>query len=129
MAARNPLDDPRVLQEISGILKAMADPTRLRLLQGMMDGERTVSELVEACGTSQANVSKHLAVLRAARIVEGRREGVHVVYRICAPFVQEVCTELCRGLADRLGDDRSLQRKVRRILDEPAPASRRGGAR
>jgi DNA-binding transcriptional ArsR family regulator len=127
MTARNPLDDPRVLQEISGILKAMADPTRLRLLQRMMDGERTVSELVEACGTSQANVSKHLAVLRAARIVEGRREGVNVVYRVCAPFVQEVCTELCRGLAERLGDDRALQRKVRRILD--GPASRGGGAR
>jgi DNA-binding transcriptional ArsR family regulator len=125
--ATNPMNDPRVLQEVSGILKAMADPTRLRLLRQMMDGERTVSELVEACGTSQANVSKHLAVLRTARIVEGRREGLNVLYRICAPFVEAICSELCSALADRIGDDNRLRRRVRRALEKSGAGTGGGG--
>ena len=62
------IDDPSVLEEVSVSLKAMADPTRLRLLQELMEAERTVSELIELVGTSQGNISKHLAVLKRAHL-------------------------------------------------------------
>jgi len=110
------IQDDQVLREISQILKAMGDPTRLRLLQEMLDGERRAGDLVAAVGTSQANISKHLTRLRGAGLVEARREGANVVYRIAAPFVREVCGTLCRGLEERLSDDGDLRRRVKRIL-------------
>ena len=112
------IQDPQVLEEISMILKAMADPTRMQLLQALLAGEKAVNELVEAVGTSQANVSKHLALLKRARLVAARREGTQMVYRIAAPFVTDVCEVLCRGISDRLSGQSQLRRKVRRLLEQ-----------
>ena len=108
--------DHEVLEEIAHVLKAMGEPTRLHLLQEMMHGERSASDLVDAVGTSQANVSKHLTRLKGAGLVESRREGTQVFFRIAAPFVHEVCDILCRGLEQRLEGERDLRRKLRRVL-------------
>jgi len=110
------IQDDQVLREISQILKAMGDPTRLRLLQELLEGERRAGELVEAVGTSQANISKHLTRLRGAGLVDARRDGPHIVYRIAAPFVHEVCGILCRGLEERLSGDGDLRRRLKKIL-------------
>lgn len=107
------IDDPQILAEVSQVLKAMADPTRLRMLQELIDGERSVGELVARVGTTQANVSKHLAVLRRAHIVAFTREGASVRYRIGADYIPDVCAALCRGLSDRF----TRQDRVRRSLD------------
>lgn len=110
------IDDPQVLAEVSHVLKAMADPTRLRLLQELMDGERSVTELVARVGTTQANVSKHLAVLRRVQIVAFTRDGATTRYRIGADYIPEVCAALCRGLADRFAHHDRVRRTLDRML-------------
>ncbi|MDY0002915.1 MAG: metalloregulator ArsR/SmtB family transcription factor [Polyangia bacterium] len=64
------------------VLKALASETRLMLVDRLGQGECTVGELVELIGSDQSTVSKHLAILRSHGIVEDRREGSFVYYRL-----------------------------------------------
>ena len=64
------------------IAKAMAHPSRLMMLEAMEAKERCVCELTELVGADQSTVSKHLAVLKNAGLVEDRRRGVMVYYRV-----------------------------------------------
>jgi len=76
----------------------MADPMRLRILHHLQGGERCVNDILAQVGGSQANVSKHLSVLRRAGLVECRREGVNVYYRIEDPTVFAICESVCDSL-------------------------------
>jgi len=85
----------QLLERISDRLKAMADPMRLRILHTLQDGELCVTDILTKVGGSQANVSKHLSVLKRAGLVECRREGVNVYYRIEDPAVCVICRNVC----------------------------------
>jgi DNA-binding transcriptional ArsR family regulator len=95
------------IQQVSEVLKAMADPMRLRILHSLHDGELSVTGIIEAVGGSQANVSRHLAVLRNAGLVENRREGLNAFYRISDPRVFTICESVCSSIGERL--DRNLE--------------------
>jgi DNA-binding transcriptional ArsR family regulator len=64
------------------VFRMLSDPTRVRLLWALLDGEMAVNDLAEAVGKSQAGVSQHLAKLRLARLVRTRKQGNQVFYRI-----------------------------------------------
>ena len=84
--------------------RALADPTRLALIQELMQGERTVGALHAAVGTSQANASKQLAALAAEGVLARRREGVYAYYRIADPSIHALCELVCDSLARRHQD-------------------------
>ena len=86
---------PELLELVAARFKALAEPTRLRILSVLRDGERTVSELVEATGLGQANVSKHLRLLRDLRFVERRRDGLYAVYSLADEDVFTLCDLIC----------------------------------
>ena len=88
----------QLFEKIADRLKAMADPMRLRILHVLQDGEHCVTDVLAAVGGSQANVSKHLSVLRRVGLVECRREGVNVYYRIEDPAVFAICRTVCDSL-------------------------------
>ena len=88
----------QLLERIADRLKAMADPTRLRILHVLQAGERCVTDILGEVGGSQANVSKHLSVLRRAGLVEYRREGINVFYHIEDPAVFAICRTVCDSL-------------------------------
>lgn len=87
-----------LLVHIADRLKALADPTRLRLLHLMEGQELCVGDLVESVPGTQANVSKHLAVLRNAGWVRARRAGMNVCYSLEDPVVLEICNLVCGSL-------------------------------
>lgn len=89
---------PEVLELIATRFRVLAEPARLRILNELMVGERTVSELVEATALNQANVSKHLQLLRTSGFVERRKEGLYAHYRVADPSVQELCRIMCDRL-------------------------------
>ena len=91
-----------LLQRIAEVLKAMADPTRLKILHSLHHGERCVSDILEVVGGSQANVSKHLSVLRRAGLVDCRRDGLNVFYRIADEGVFTICRNVCDSLELRI---------------------------
>ncbi len=69
------------------VLKALANESRLMIVDRLARGECTVGELVELVGSDQSTVSKHLAVLRSHGIVEDRRDGNYVYYHLVTPCV------------------------------------------
>ncbi len=71
-----------ILQRKAEILKALGKPTRLRILEILREGERCVCEMLPLLNEEQANVSKSLAILRQAGVVEYRKEGVSSYYKI-----------------------------------------------
>lgn len=80
--------DLRVRLELNAkLFRGCADPSRLSLLEALRDGERCVSELVEATGLTQSNVSGHLTCLRDCGLVVSRQEGRFVYYRLADPEV------------------------------------------
>jgi DNA-binding transcriptional ArsR family regulator len=83
--------------------RALADPTRLRILNRLRDDEEaSVRELTEALGTSQQNVSKHLSALAAEGFVARRKEGTSSIYRISDPGVLKICEHVCAGIEAQL---------------------------
>lgn len=79
--------------------KVLAEPARLQLLQALMRGERSVSQLTEATGLSQANVSKHLQLLLGHALVARRKEGLFAFYRLADESVLQLCELVCSQLA------------------------------
>ena len=83
------------LDEVAKLFAVLADSSRLRLLQRLMEREQTVTELIESTGLNQANVSKHLGMLHLHRFVERRKDGNFVIYSIKDPTVAKLCGLMC----------------------------------
>jgi rhodanese-related sulfurtransferase/DNA-binding transcriptional ArsR family regulator len=84
----------RLYSEVSRIAKALSSPSRLQLVQILAQSERTVEALGRELGLSTANVSHHLQALREARLVEARKEGLYVHYRLAGPDVFALANQL-----------------------------------
>jgi DNA-binding transcriptional ArsR family regulator len=81
--------------EAASTLKAMASETRLMILCALSTGELPVHRLAELTDQSQSAVSQHLSKLRAAGLVDSRREGQTIYYRSCAGIARDVIDTLC----------------------------------
>jgi DNA-binding transcriptional ArsR family regulator len=90
------------LELVAARFRAMGEPLRLRILQQLENGERTVSALAESVGATQPNVSKHLKVLQDAGLLKRRQQGNSAYYAIADPMVLELCDMICSRLHDRL---------------------------
>ncbi len=99
---------PQQLRAIAERFKALAEPSRLEILQALRTRERTVSEILEATGLGQANVSKHLQLLYAGGFVDRRKEGVSTVYRLADGDVLRLCELMC----GRLEKEAASRRRV-----------------
>ncbi len=84
--------------------RALSEPMRLRLLNLLMQGERSVGQLVDRTASSQANVSKHLAVLRETGMIAMRKDGPSTFYRIDDPVVYKLCDLMCSRLKRELAN-------------------------
>ena len=89
---------PEILGMIAERFRVLGEPTRLRILNTLMAGEQTVSELKDATGLQQANLSKHLSHLRASGFVRRRKDGLHAHYSIADDSVFELCEIMCGRL-------------------------------
>ncbi len=92
---------PEVIDLIADRFRVLAEPARLRILNTLMGGELTVSDLVKETGLNQANVSKHLRVLRAAGYVDRRKAGLYAFYTIADPSVEVLCQIMCGRLEEQ----------------------------
>lgn len=94
---------PQDLAElVAGRLRVIGDGMRIRILDLLRDGERSVAEVTEALGTSQQNASKHLGVLLNAGIVGRRKAGTTSLYSVADPSVYDLCEQVCGGLQGQI---------------------------
>ena len=82
------------------ICKVLTDPKRLMVLDALRGGERSVGDLAAILGVALPNASQHLAVLRSAGLVDGRRAGTSVLYRLAEPGIVEAC-DIINAIVDR----------------------------
>ncbi|MDA2916302.1 metalloregulator ArsR/SmtB family transcription factor [Nitrospinae bacterium AH_259_B05_G02_I21] len=106
----------QLYEQFARIGKALASPKRLELLDLLAQGERRVESLANEASTSLANCSQHLQVLREARLVEARKEGLYVFYRLADEAVSGFWLAL-RSLAERRLAD--VERVVRDYFEAP----------
>jgi ArsR family transcriptional regulator len=90
------------LELIATRFKALSEPVRLKLIIALEEGEKNVSELVEASGKSQATISRHLKQLEDAGVLARRRDGTHIYYSICDPGIFVLCEHVCGSLYRQL---------------------------
>jgi ArsR family transcriptional regulator len=97
--ARTPATTEDDRQRYAVISRALADAKRLCVLECLAKGERSVSDLSREAGCQVPNMSQHLAVLRSAGLVESRRDGNTVLYRLSDPRILEAY-RLIKSVAD-----------------------------
>lgn len=89
------------LELVAARFRILGEPMRLKLLRALLEGERTVTELIELTKGTQANVSKHLNLLTQAGLLGRRKEGLHVYYSIADESIFELCQMVCGRLHEQ----------------------------
>lgn len=103
-----------LIPRVAARFKALSDEGRLALLSALQGGEMSVGQLADTTGRSQPNVSQHLASLTHAGLVEARRAGNRVYYRIADPTVLRICDAVCDSLVARAREEKRQTSEARR---------------
>jgi len=90
---------PEALSAVAAYFQALAEPSRLRILNVLREGERSVGEIAQLCGFSAANVSRHLGLLTQHGLLRRESRGNSVIYSIADPSVYELCDLVCGSIA------------------------------
>jgi ArsR family transcriptional regulator len=98
----------QVFEQVARYFGLLADPTRLRILSRLCGEGRSVGEVVDAIGLTQANISRHLNILYRAGVVDRRREGNRIMYRVIDPNLVDICRTVsisvaCRDFGEEMG--------------------------
>jgi DNA-binding transcriptional ArsR family regulator len=112
-----PLND-KMVESVAQRFRLLGEPMRLRILQVLEHGEKTVGEIVAALDGNQPNISSHLRALWGAGLLKRRRSGTNAYYSIADPTIFKLCDLVCR----------SATREARAQLAELVPQRRRTGA-
>ena len=107
-----------LFQQFARFGQALSNPVRVEALYILSQGEKTVEQVARAAGVTLANASHHLLRLKAARLVESRKEGQHVFYRLASPAVESLWQCLQMIGEDRLLEVRELVRDYVDSRDE-----------
>ena len=107
---------------VAGYFAMLAEPTRLKVMHAICECERTVNQIVGDTGIAQSNVSRHLGFMYRHGVVERRRDGNKVYYRVCDETMPELCRAVCASIAKNMDGRRPLRRQLLQLA--PATALR-----
>ncbi|MGO9884043.1 MAG: ArsR/SmtB family transcription factor [Solirubrobacteraceae bacterium] len=111
MADKAPIPQPlpdQLVELVAQRFRVLAEPMRIKLLDRLREGDATVTELQQALGASQQNVSKHLNILHNAGMVDRTKDGNHARYSIADEGVFELCEQVCGGVRRQLNELEAL---------------------
>lgn len=91
--------DESALTHVAAYFRALSEPTRLRILNTLRNGEKNVGQITELTGLGQANVSKHLALLFESGLVTRNAQGTAVFYAIADQATFDLCDMVCGNVA------------------------------
>lgn len=103
-------EEERIYDLHAAICKVFANPWRLRIVESLGEGEMTVSQLVGLLGISKSNVSQHLGIMRDKGVLNHRRDGGYVLYRLANPKVLQACRLMREILFEQLEEAGELSR-------------------
>jgi DNA-binding transcriptional ArsR family regulator len=94
---------PEVFDAVARYFSVLAEPARLKILHVICKGEKSVNHIMLETGMAQANASRHLGLMYQAGLLDRRREGTQVFYRVTDLFFLELCRTVSRQIAFRAG--------------------------
>ncbi|VXD25401.1 ArsR/SmtB family transcription factor [Planktothrix paucivesiculata] len=106
---------PAALALMADFFKVLSEVSRLQIVCCLKSGAKNVTQIIEATGLGQANVSKHLKVLAQAGIVTRTQQGVSVYYEIANPFLFDVCDLVCESLVAQMHQQNQHLEQLRGI--------------
>lgn len=108
MANRSATDQPPVYKAKAELFRVLSHPARVRILELLRDGERTVGDLRQAVGLDSSGTSQHLSALRRSDVVASRREGTSVYYRIKDPHTSDLLEIARKIISTSIEDSQTL---------------------
>ena len=106
--------EEKMFQMHAEVCKSMANPTRLKIMNLLREGEKSVEELKKRLGLPKANLSQHLSILRQRRIVSTRRAGLNIYYKVANPKMIKACDILREVLLEQLQEGEKLAKGIRK---------------
>lgn len=113
------------MQDIMDMLKALADEKRIRILYALKGGELCVCQLIALLELAPSTVSKHLTILRSARLVDSRKEGRWMYYRLSKELRPPSAGKVLAGLFRDMEEAASIvadRKRLKRICEEDLSA-------
>ena len=104
--------EEEMFQMHAEVCKSMANPTRLKIMNLLREGEKSVEELRKRLELPKANLSQHLSILRQRRIVSTRRAGLNIYYKVANPKMIKACDILREVLLEQLQEGEELVRSA-----------------
>ena len=103
------------MRDLMAVLKALADENRVRALMALAAGELCVCQIVELLGLAPSTVSKHMAILKQARLVDSRKQGRWMFYRLAEGEASADAKEITSLVSRLLADDPQIRKDAKRL--------------
>ena len=107
--------DP-VFQTVASYFAVLSEPTRLKIMHTLCQGERTVSEIIAETGATQTNVSRHLGLMHRHGLLARRKQGTQVHYSVADETMVELCRSVCTRIAGTIEARRPLKRQLLKLI-------------
>jgi len=104
--------EDRVLELKTEILKALAQPTRMKILECLRDGEKCICEIVPTINGEQSNISRHISLMQKNHLVSTRKEGVRVMVNVTDPKVFEILDKVGAILKNQMKEQEKLLAQI-----------------
>ena len=109
--------DP-VFAAVASYFGVLSEPTRLRIIHSICEQEKSVSQIVEALGATQTNVSRHLGLMHRSGVLARRKEGNQVYYRVADVAMVDICRSVCNRIAGQIEGQKPLRRELLRLMPQ-----------
>jgi DNA-binding transcriptional ArsR family regulator len=104
--------EERVLELKAEILKALAQPTRLKILELLRNGEKCICEIVPALNGEQSNISRHISLMQKSHLVTTRKDGVRVMVKVRDPKIFDILDRVSAILKSQMREQSRLIRSI-----------------
>jgi ArsR family transcriptional regulator len=104
--------EERILELKAEVLKALAQPTRLKILELLRNGERCICEIVPAINGEQSNISRHISLMQKSHLVTTRKDGVKVMVKVKDPKIFEILDSVSLLLKKQILETGKLVREL-----------------
>jgi ArsR family transcriptional regulator len=104
--------EERVLELKAEVLKVLAQPTRLKILELLRNGERCICEIIPAINGEQSNISKHISLMQKCHLITTRKDGVKVMVNVKDPRVFEILDKVSAILKNQMKEQKRLLAQI-----------------
>jgi ArsR family transcriptional regulator len=104
--------EERAIHLKSEVLKALAQPTRLKILELLRNGERCICEIIPAINGEQSNISRHISVMQKSHLIATRKDGVKVMVKVRDPRIFEILDTVGLFLKTQMQEQSRLMRAL-----------------